>query len=134
MENQRSNAEFSAIQRLAFKRYSTARSGLKNAALIARSISALGKPMLSMFAIASSPCAPMVRADGSLKLAPSVDATAAGPGAGAGAGDGVDGASNVVLDVAGAGAAGTAGVFAVTGVGVEGAFGVDEEAAGATLG
>lgn len=84
--------------------------------------------MLSIFAIASSPCAPRVRADGSLKLAPSA-ATAA-----AGAGDGVDGAFNVVFDVAGAGAAGVVEVCAVAGAGVEGAFEVDEEAAGADLG
>ena len=70
----------------------------------------------------------MVRADGSLKLAPSADVEAAG------ADDGVDGAFNVVLDVAGAGAAGEAGVCAVAGVGVEGAFEVDEEAVGAALG
>ncbi len=87
-------------------RYSTARSGLKNAALIARSISALAKPMLSIFAITSSRCGPRVRADGSLKLGPSADAVAAG----AEAGDGVDGGFDVVFDVAGAGAAGGAGV------------------------
>lgn len=84
--------------------------------------------MLSIFAIASSRCAPRVRADGSLKLAPSADAAAAG------AGDGVEGAFNVVFDVVGAGAAGAAGVCAVAGAGVEGAFEVDEEAAGAVLG
>ena len=123
------NIGFSANQGLTFRRYSTARSGLKNAALIARSISALGKPMLSIFAIASSRCAPRVRADGSLKLAPSADAAAAG--AGAGAGDGVDGAFDVVFDMAGAGAA---GVCAIAGAGVEGAFEEDEEAAGAALG
>ncbi len=39
---------------LTLRRYSTARSGLKKAALIARSISALGKPMLSMFWTAAS--------------------------------------------------------------------------------
>lgn len=122
---------FPAIRGLAFRRYSTARSGLKKAALIARSISALGKPMLSIFATASSPCVPMVRADGSLKLAPSADAAAAG------AGDGVDRAFAIVLDAVeagAAGAAGAAGVCATAGVGVEGAFAVDEEATGAALG
>jgi hypothetical protein len=39
---------------LTLSRYSTARSGLKNAALIARSISALGKPILSIFETAAS--------------------------------------------------------------------------------
>lgn len=84
--------------------------------------------MLSIFPIASSRCAPRVRAEGSLKLAPSADAAAAGVG------DGVDGAFDVVFDVAGAGAAGAAGVCAVAGAGVEGAFELDEEAAGAALG
>ena len=121
---------YSTIMGLTFKRYSTARSGLKNAALIARSISALGKPMLSISAIASSRCGPRVRADGSLKLWPSADAAAVG----ADAGDGVDGAFDVVFDVAGPGAAGAAGVCAVAGAGVEGSFELDEEAAGVALG
>ena len=54
--------------------------------------------------------------------------------AGAEAGDGVDGAFDVKLDKAGAGAVGTAGVCAVAGEGVEGAFEVEEEAVGAALG
>ena len=87
-------------------RYSTARSGLKNAALIARSISALAKPMLSIFAITSSRCGPRVRADGSLKLGPSADAVAAG----AEAGDGVDLGFQLIIKKKGAGAAGGAGV------------------------
>ena len=87
--------------------------------------------MLSIFAIASSRCAPRVRADGSLKLGPSADVAAAGADD---AGEGVDGASDVMLDAAGAGAAGTAGVCAVAGAGVEGALEVEEEAAGAALG
>ena len=86
--------------------------------------------MLSIFATASSRCAPRVRADGSLKLGASADTAAAG----AAAGDGVDGAFDVVFNMAGAGAAGAAGVCAVAGAGVEGAFEVDEEAAGAALG
>lgn len=86
--------------------------------------------MLSIFLTASSRCAPRVRADGSLKLAPSADKAAAGGWAG----DGVDGAFDAVFDVAGAGAAGAAGVCAVTGAGVEGAFALDGEAAGAALG
>ena len=87
--------------------------------------------MPSIPAIASSRCAPKVRADGSLKLAPSA-------GAPAGAGDGVSGAFDVVLDAGAgaAGAAGAAGVCAVAGAGVERAFEDDdeEEAAGAALG
>ena len=86
--------------------------------------------MLSMFAIASSRCGPRVRADGSLKLWPSADAAAGG----AAAGDGVDGAFEVVFDVAGPGAAGAAGVCAVAGAGFEGAFEVEEEATAVALG
>lgn len=88
---------------LTFRRYSTARSGLKNAARIARSISARGNPMLSMFWMAASRWAPRARADGSLKLLLSVVVPAPG------AGEGVAGASDVGLE-AGAGAAGGAGV------------------------
>ena len=84
--------------------------------------------MPSMFTIASSRCAPSVRADGSLKFALSVG------GAAAGAGDGVDGAFDVVFVVVGAGAAGAAGVCAAAGAGVEGVFEVDDEARGAALG
>lgn len=43
-----------AASALTVSRYSTARSGLKNAALMARSISALGKPMLSILETAAS--------------------------------------------------------------------------------
>ena len=85
--------------------------------------------MLSIFAIASSRCEPSVRAEGSLKLAPSV--------AGAeGAGEGVAGAFVLVVLEAGAGAAGTAGVCAFAGVdiGVDGVFDADDEAAGTALG
>ena len=96
---------------------------------MARSISALGKPILSIFEIAASRCAPRVRDDGSLKLPSSVAAEAAG------AGEGVAGGFEVVLD-AGAGAAGGAGVEAAAAAGVEGAL-VEEaadELAGAALG
>jgi hypothetical protein len=58
---------------LTVNRYSTARSGLKKAARIARSMSALGKPMLSMLAIAASRSGPIVSADGSLKFLGSAD-------------------------------------------------------------
>lgn len=51
-----------------------------------------------------------------------------------GAGEGVAGAFCVVVLEAGAGAAGAAGVCADTGAGVDGAFEVDNEAAGAGLG
>ena len=67
-----------------FSRYSTARSGLLKAALIARSISALGNPMPSIFAIASSRCEPKVSAEGSLKVAPSADGADGADGAGEG--------------------------------------------------
>ena len=77
---------------------------------MARSMSALAKPMLSMFAMAASRSPPIVRAEGSLKRSPD---------AWAGAGDGVAGAF-CVLDE-GAGAAGATGVWAAAGAGVEGA-------------
>lgn len=102
-------------------RYSTARPGLKKAALIARSISALGKPMLSMLATAASRCVPSVRADGSLKVPPS----AVAPVDAAGTGVGVAGTSCAEVFDAGAGAGGGAGVCAVAGAGVTGAFEVE---------
>ena len=114
---------------LTLRRYSTARSGLKNAALMARSMSTLGKPMLSMFATAAAPASPIASADGSLKLR-------GGSAVVAGAGDGVAGALLDVFD-AGAGAAGATGVEAGAGAGVEGALVEDvaaDEAAGAALG
>jgi hypothetical protein len=83
------------ISPLTFRRYSTARSGLKKAALIARSISGRGKPMLSMFAIAESRSEPIVKADGSL------NERSAGV---TGTGDGVAGAFCEVLGPTGAGA------------------------------
>ena len=87
---------------LTFKRYSTARSGLKKAARMARSISARAKPMLSMLAMAASRSPPMVRADGSLKRSDCC----------AGAGEGVAGTFGVFKDeeAGAAGAAGAAGV------------------------
>ncbi len=118
-----------------FKRYSTARSGLKKAALIARSMSALGNPILSMFATAASLCAPSVSADGSLKFPPSLVAAAVV----AGAGDGVAGAFPEAALKAGAAAgagAGAEGVCATLEAGVEGGL-EDAEAlvfAGAALG
>ena len=114
----------SVFRKFTFNRYSTARSGLKKAARIARSISALGNPILSILAIASSRCEP--GSDGSLKLAP-------GAAVEAGAGDGVAGAFGAGPG-AGAGAAGGAGVEAGAGAGVDGAFEVDEDEAGAALG
>ncbi len=62
---------------------------------MARSISALGKPMLSMFWMAASRWEPRARAEGSLKLAASVAAGAEEP---PGAGDGVDGGFVVMLE------------------------------------
>ena len=115
------------------RRYSTARSGLKNAALMARSISARGKPMLSMFATAAAPASPIASADGSLKDR-GVSAVVAGAG---------DGVAGRLLDAfeagagAGAGAAGATGVEAAAGAGVDGALAEDvaaDEAAGGALG
>lgn len=86
---------------LTVKRYSTARSGLKKAARMARSISPRGKPMASMLAMAASRSPPMVRADGSLKRSDCC----------AGAGEGVAGTFCVAEEAEGAaGAAGAAGV------------------------
>lgn len=101
---------------------------------MARSISALGNPMLSIFWMAASRWEPRARAEGSLKLPASVVVGAAESIEPAGAGDGVAGAFVVVLEVC-AGAAGGAGVCAVVdGVGVEGALAVDDEPAGVALG
>lgn len=74
---------------------------------MARSMSALAKPMLSIFSIAAFRWAPRANADGSLKFPPSrVDVVDP-----AGTGEGVAGTFAVdVLDVA-TGAGGTAGVF-----------------------
>ena len=75
---------------LTVRRYSTARSGLKKAARMAASMSALAKPMLSMLAMAASRSLPIVRAEGSLKLGPEACV--------AGAGEGVAGAFCDVAD------------------------------------
>ena len=107
-------------------RYSTAREGLKYAARIAASISALGKPILSISAMADSRCCPILSAEGSLKFA----ASAPEP---AGAGEGVAGAFGAVPD-AGAGAAGGAGVAVFSGAGVDGGLVEDEGAEGAGFG
>lgn len=86
---------------LTVKRYSTARSGLKKAARMARSISARGNPMASMLAMAASRSPPIVRAEGSLKRSDCC----------AGAGEGVAGTFCVLDEAEGAaGAAGAAGV------------------------
>jgi hypothetical protein len=69
---------------------------------MARSMSALAKPMLSMLAIAASRSPPMVNADGSLNCVPPEACCA-------GAGEGVAGAFWVDVDEA-EGAAGAAGV------------------------
>ena len=104
--------------RLTVSKYSTARSGLLNAALIARSISVRGKPILSIFAMAAVRSAPSVKADGSLKFPPSAVVAVA-----ADAGVGVEGRSADEVLGAGcawAGAAGAEGVCAIVGTGVEG--------------
>jgi hypothetical protein len=98
-----------------------ARSGLKKAARMATSISALANPMLSMLAMTASRSLPIVRAEGSLKLGP--DACVAG------AGEGVAGAFCVVPDEA-AGAGGAAGVSATALAGVEGAALLEDAADG----
>lgn len=69
---------------------------------MARSMSARGKPMLSMFAIAASLSGPMVRDDGLLNW-PGSPPEVCGA---AGAGDGVAGALAAVDPDEGAGAAG----------------------------
>jgi len=100
---------------------------LKKAALIARRISSLGNPMLSMLATAASLSGPSARAEGSLNVLDSEEAGAAAEGAGDGVAGGFAGAA-----AAGAGAAGAAGVWVwVCGTGVEGAALLDDPAAGA---
>ena len=120
-------------KRLTFKRYSTARSGLLNAALIARSICDLSKPMLIKFVTAAARSAPTVKAEGSLNPPPSVAVVEEVVDAGVG----VEGTISGVGLKAGAGAAGGPGVEAIAGAGVEGSCaGADaaEEDAGAVLG
>ena len=112
------------MTQLTFSRYSTARSGLKKAALIAASISVLAKPMLSILAIAALRSSPRVRAEGSSNR------RFEGGDADCGAGEGVVGTLEMV-EVAGAGAAGTAGDCAGAGAGVEGAALLDDATAGA---
>lgn len=87
-------------------RYSTARSGLKKAARIARSISVLSNPILSMLAMADSRSFPIASAEGSLNCRPSL-------GLAAGAGDGVAGTFSAVVLVDAAGAGGGAGAEGV---------------------
>ena len=97
------------------KRYSTARSGLKYAARIARSMSVRANPMLSMFAIAADRSSPMAKAFGSSRRLDE------GEDGVCGAGEGVAGASeaSVIVDGTGAGAAGVRFSW-ITGTGVEG--------------
>lgn len=86
-----------------------------------------------MFAIAEARTDPRAKADGSLKVPPSVVVVFAA----AGAGEGVEGASAVEVLGAATGAGGGAGVWAVVAVGVEGGFAeeaVAEELAGAGFG
>lgn len=109
---------------LTLRRYSIARSGLKNAALIARSISLRGKPIASICAIAVSLCGPINKADGSLNETP----PAAGTVPAVPPGDGVAGGASVeVAAELGIGAAGAEGVEEATGAfsGVAGT-GVDD--------
>jgi hypothetical protein len=97
------------------RRYSIARCGLLYAALIARSICVLSKPIDSISAIAAALCSPNASAEGSMKSPPPADA-----GAGA-AGVGDCGAAAVALGAA-RGAGGGTGVEATAGAGVDGAF------------
>jgi putative intracellular protease/amidase len=109
---------------LTLRRYSIARSGLKNAALIARSISLRGKPIASICTIAVSLCGPISKADGSLNETP----PAAGTVPAVPHGDGVAGGASVeVAAELGTGAAGAEGVEEATGAfsGVAGT-GVDD--------
>ena len=93
---------------LTVSKYSTARSGLLKAALIARSICDLSNPILSRFAIAADRSAPRANADGSLKVLVSVVGTVEVVEAGVG----VAGILSEVGFEAGAGAGGGAGVDA----------------------
>lgn len=96
-------------------------------------MSALGNPMLSMFATAASRWAPNVSADGSLKFPPWLVPVVVP----AGAGDGVAGAfSDGAFEAEVGSATGADGVCATLGAGVEGALLVDEalDVAGAALG
>jgi hypothetical protein len=82
--------------------------------------------MPSILAIASERALPIVRADGSLNVRSVAVPEPAGVG--------VAGIAVGTFDVAGAGAAGGAGVWAIAGAGVDGAAAVLEEDAGAGLG
>lgn len=94
-----------------------ARSGLKNAARIARSISLRANPMASIWVTAPSAAVPIARAEGSLKAAASEGFCVARS-----AGEGVAGAgAAAAVFAAGAGAGGAAGVEAgARAAGVEG--------------
>jgi hypothetical protein len=83
-------------------------------------MSVRGNPMLSMFSIAAARSLPKASEEGSLK---DRSVAAAAP---AGAGDGVAGGFAAAETEAGAGAAGTAGVWAGARAGVEGAALLDE--------
>jgi hypothetical protein len=91
---------------------------LKKAALIARVMSLLANPILSIWLMTSSLCEPLNNADGSLKEAP------AGWAAPEEAGEGVAGtgaaAADVEVFVDGAGAGGAAGVDVTALAGVDG--------------
>lgn len=91
---------------------------------MARSISALSNPMLSMFAIADSRSEPIAKADGSLNLIGSVDWGALG------AGDGVAGGLIAAGAVTGAGAAGVCAVAVEAGVEGTGTAGLLDDALG----
>jgi hypothetical protein len=109
-------------------RYSTALSGLLNAARIARSTSGRSNPILINSWIAPSRAAPTLKALGSLNAAgPTGTGTAAGCGAGGG-----DVATRVAGVIGagtaagwGAGGAGAVAGVDVVGVGVDGLTGVE---------
>lgn len=90
---------------------------MKKAALIARVMSFLAKPMLSIWAITGSLCEPLSKADGSCVAGVSAD------GGAFPAGEGVAGAAGAAEAAAGAGAGagGAAGVEAGALEGVDGA-------------
>ena len=113
---------------LTFNRYSTALSGLEKAACIALSMSALRKPILSMFAIAASLWGPSVIAVGSLNVGTSPAGADGTVGAGEGVGGIFEGAEDVVDCV---GAEGADGVCAEAELGVDGAALLAELAGGA---
>jgi hypothetical protein len=109
-------------------KYSTARSGLLNAALIALPISAFSNPILSIFAMAASCSEPVAKTLGSSKALDGVATAACDDGAGVGVAG--TSASAAGADEPPTGAGGGAGVSAALGAGVAGSAADDDAATG----